>query len=80
MLPPPGVQQSQGIFVVPAEGGAPIQVYEGAAISPAWSADGESFYFASSRATSQDSMNLWRLPFDPRGDVRRHHVSGTDVK
>jgi len=58
---------AEGLYVVPAEGGEPILLFEGNTVSPAWSADGAHLYFSSSRNASPGLLNLWRIPFDPKG-------------
>jgi Tol biopolymer transport system component/serine/threonine protein kinase len=59
----------EGLYVVPAGGGEPIQLFEGNAVSPAWSPDGHHLYFSSSRNASPGLLNLWRIPFDPKGNL-----------
>jgi len=51
------------IFTIPAEGGAPVEVTNDAAVdwNPVWSPDGKFLYFVSNRG---GSMNLWRIPID----------------
>jgi len=56
---------SWGLYVVPAGGGARIEVLAGAAIAPAWSPDGHWIYFASDRAAAPGWTNLWRVRFHP---------------
>jgi Tol biopolymer transport system component len=49
------------IFTISADGGAPVEVTNDAAMdwNPVWSPDGNYLYFVSDRA---GSMNLWRVP------------------
>jgi len=49
------------IFTISADGGAPVEVTNDAAMdwNPVWSPDGSYLYFVSDRA---GSMNLWRVP------------------
>jgi len=58
---------TEGLYVVPADGGEPILVLEGNTVSPAWSADGAHLYFSSSRNAAPGLLNLWRIPFNPKG-------------
>jgi Tol biopolymer transport system component len=55
---------SEGLYVVPSDGGEPILLLDGNTVSPAWSADGKHIYFSSSRNASPGLLNLWRIPFD----------------
>lgn len=52
------------VYVVPAEGGTPMQVTRDRAtvvLTPAWSRDGRWIMYSSNRS---GPLNLWRVPFD----------------
>jgi Tol biopolymer transport system component/predicted Ser/Thr protein kinase len=74
--PSEGVQQ-RDLFTVPAEGGEPVPVTEDGhyADTHAWSANGQSLYYASDRSGTKD---LWRLPIEERtGQVLGRPVAMT---
>ena len=58
-----------GLYVVSADGGTPRRLFPGVALTPAWSADGSSLYFASDRTATGGVLNLWSIPFDPGSDA-----------
>ena len=53
------------MFTIPAEGGEPVAVTQGAALdwNPRWSRDGEHLWFLSDRS---GAGALWRVPIDPK--------------
>jgi serine/threonine protein kinase len=62
----------RGLFVIPATGGDPIEIYDGDALSPAWAPDSRGVYFSSSRTASDGRHNLWFVPFDPNTETLMH--------
>ncbi|HSK75565.1 MAG TPA: protein kinase [Thermoanaerobaculia bacterium] len=62
-LPPDSSERI--LWTVPAQGGEPVQVTDGAHLdwNPVWSPDGRHLYFVSDRS---GSMNAWQVPIDEK--------------
>ena len=60
---PPKYGQREAIYTIPAGGGAPVAVTNGANsdVNPVWSPDGKYIYFSSNRG---GSVNVWRVAID----------------
>jgi len=62
-----GQERGYNLMIVPAAGGAPRRLTDGLVRDyvPAFSPDGRSLYFSSTREMKQSAVGIWRLPMPP---------------